>query len=62
METITEEKKKLLKVTFYCYSNVLKKAFENVYYYSDSETGIANYKMFARSMNWQVKSVKQFTK
>lgn len=61
METTTENKK-LLKVTFYSYSNVLKKAFENVYYYNDSETGIANYKLYARSMNWQIKNVEKFTK
>ncbi len=61
METLGKEKKPMLKVTFYCYSKVLNKAFENVYYYADNDMAKANYSLYARSLNWQIKSVEKFS-
>lgn len=47
--------KKTLKVTFYSYSNILKKGFTNIEHFNEKQ----DYKLRAMALNWQIVSVEK---
>jgi hypothetical protein len=50
-----ENKPRNIKVTFYYYSDLLKKGYTNIEYYNEYQ----DYKLFAMAMNWQIVKVEK---